>query len=64
MENNFIHTSISDREAISQEVQSVKVEVKNLNLFYGEKQALNSINMDIYNKKMIRVILLSFIISL
>ena len=56
MENNFIHTSLSDREMLSKEEQSIKVEVKNLNLFYGDKQALNGINMDIYTKNITALI--------
>nr|WP_170019261.1 phosphate ABC transporter ATP-binding protein PstB [Campylobacter sp. RM16190] len=34
----------------------IKAKSKNLNLFYGEKQALRNINMDIYNKKITALI--------
>ncbi|WP_349644381.1 phosphate ABC transporter ATP-binding protein PstB [Campylobacter sp. RM16190] len=34
----------------------MKAKSKNLNLFYGEKQALRNINMDIYNKKITALI--------
>ena len=50
MENNFIQAAMSGRAVESSTQETIKVEVKNLNLFYGDKQALNSINMDIYNK--------------
>ncbi|MFW9626411.1 MAG: phosphate ABC transporter ATP-binding protein, partial [Sulfurospirillum sp.] len=45
-----------DREEGNVAKETVKIEVKNLNLFYGEKQALNSINMDIYTKKITALI--------
>jgi len=56
MENNFIQSSMSDRKQESNAQETIKVEVKNLNLFYGDKQALNGINMDIYNKKITALI--------
>jgi len=56
MENNFIQSSMSDRKHESNAQETIKVEVKNLNLFYGDKQALNGINMDIYNKKITALI--------
>ncbi|WNY99601.1 Phosphate import ATP-binding protein PstB [Sulfurospirillum sp. 'SP'] len=56
MENGFIHTAMMDREEGNVAKETVKIEVKNLNLFYGEKQALNSINMDIYTKKITALI--------
>ncbi|AFL69231.1 phosphate ABC transporter ATP-binding protein, PhoT family [Sulfurospirillum barnesii SES-3] len=56
MEKSYIHTSMSDREMGASSEETIKVEVKNLNLFYGEKQALNSINMDIYTKKITALI--------
>ena len=56
MENGFIHTAMMDREEGNVAKEMVKIEVKNLNLFYGEKQALNSINMDIYTKKITALI--------
>jgi len=56
MENNFIQSSMSDRKHESNTQETIKVEVKNLNLFYGDKQALNGINMDIYNKKITALI--------
>lgn len=56
MENGFIHTAMMDREESNAAKETVKIEVKNLNLFYGEKQALNSINMDIYTKKITALI--------
>ena len=56
MENGFIHTTMMDREESNTAKETVKIEVKNLNLFYGEKQALNSINMDIYTKKITALI--------
>lgn len=34
----------------------IKAKSKNLNLFYGEKQALRNINMDIHNKKITALI--------
>ena len=56
MENGFIHTAMMDREEGNVAKETVKIEVKNLNLFYGEKQALNNINMDIYTKKITALI--------
>lgn len=56
MENGFIHTAMMDREEGNVAKETVKIEVKNLNLFYGEKQALNSIDMDIYTKKITALI--------
>ncbi|MBP1682022.1 MAG: pstB [Proteobacteria bacterium] len=56
MENGFILTTMMDREESNAAKETVKIEVKNLNLFYGEKQALNSINMDIYTKKITALI--------
>ena len=56
MENNFIQAAMSGRSTDSTIQETIKVEVKNLNLFYGDKQALNSINMDIYNKKITALI--------
>ena len=56
MENGFIHTAMMDREEGNVAKETGKIEVKNLNLFYGEKQALNSINMDIYTKKITALI--------
>jgi len=56
MENGFIHTTMMDREESNTAKETVKIEVKNLNLFYGEKQALNNINMDIYTKKITALI--------
>ena len=56
MENNFIQSSMNDRKEENLGDKSIKVEVKNLNLFYGEKQALNDINMEIYTKKITALI--------
>ena len=56
MENNFIQSSMNDRKEENMGDKSIKVEVKNLNLFYGEKQALNDINMEIYTKKITALI--------
>lgn len=56
MENSFIHTAVHTGEKTNITEETIKVQVKNLNLFYGEKQALNSINMDIYNKKITALI--------
>ena len=56
MENNFIQAALESRAEKAQTKEEIKVEVKNLNLFYGEKQALNSINMDIYTKKITALI--------
>lgn len=56
MENNFIQSSMNDRKEDNLGDKSIKVEVKNLNLFYGEKQALNDINMEIYTKKITALI--------
>ena len=56
MENGFIQTSFHDKDENNIAKETIKVEVKNLNLFYGEKQALNSINMDIYTKKITALI--------
>ena len=56
MENNFIQSSMSDRKDESTTSETIKVQVKNLDLFYGDKQALNGINMDIYNKKITALI--------
>ena len=56
MENGFIQTSFQDKDENNIAKETIKVEVKNLNLFYGEKQALNSINMDIYTKKITALI--------
>lgn len=55
MENGFIQHALHAQEQDSTQ-ESIKVQVKNLNLFYGEKQALNSINMDIYTKKITALI--------
>jgi len=56
MQNNFIQSSMNDRTHDANMQETIKVEVKNLDLFYGDKQALNSINMDIYNKKITALI--------
>jgi len=56
MENNFIQSSMSGRKDESTTLETIKVQVKNLDLFYGDKQALNGINMDIYNKKITALI--------
>lgn len=36
--------------------ENVKIEVKNLNFYYGQKQALRNINMKIYEKKVVALI--------
>lgn len=56
MENNFIHTQVHATQKPDLALETVKVQVKNLNLFYGDKQALNDINMDIYTKKITALI--------
>ncbi|AHJ13825.1 phosphate transport ATP-binding protein PstB [Sulfurospirillum multivorans DSM 12446] len=56
MENGFIHTTFNDRDETPEIAESIKIEVKNLDLFYGDKQALNSINMDVYTKKITALI--------
>ena len=56
MENNFIQSSMENRKHETVEEKNIKVDVKHLNLFYGEKQALNDINMEIYTKKITALI--------
>ncbi len=36
--------------------ENLKIEVKNLNFYYGQKQALKNINMKIYEKKVVALI--------
>lgn len=56
MTNGFIHSSVMDAKENTTLKESVKIEVKNLNLFYGEKQALNTIDMNIHTHKITALI--------
>lgn len=56
MEHQFVQASINEKEIPESGENQTKVQVKNLNLFYDDKQALNNINMDIYNKKITALI--------
>lgn len=50
MKNSFISSSMNTPLKESIEEKNIKIEAKHVNLFYGEKQALNDINLAIYDK--------------
>lgn len=56
MPQNFMSGAIEDRVGSPEQNSNIKIDIENLNLFYGEKQALKNVTMDIYENKITALI--------